>query len=107
MAELDRAVGGGLATGSVTLIGGDPGIGKSTLLIQVLSVLSSEGGVKTLYVSGEESAQQISLRGHRLDLALEHIKILTENNLERILSVITLYKPSGWNLSPRLPVFQS
>jgi len=93
MAELDRAVGGGLATGSVTLIGGDPGIGKSTLLIQVLSVLSSEGGVKTLYVSGEESAQQISLRGHRLDLALEHIKILTENNLERILSVISSEKP--------------
>ena len=93
MAELDRAVGGGLATGSVTLIGGDPGIGKSTLLIQVLSVLGSEGGVKTLYVSGEESAQQISLRGHRLDLVLEQIKLLTENNLERILSVASAERP--------------
>jgi len=93
MAELDRAVGGGLATGSVTLIGGDPGIGKSTLLIQVLSVLGGEGGVKTLYVSGEESAQQISLRGHRLDLALEQIKLLTENNLERILSIAGAERP--------------
>jgi len=93
MTELDRAVGGGLATGSVTLIGGDPGIGKSTLLIQMLSVLGSEGGVKTLYVSGEESAQQISLRGHRLDLVLEQIKLLTENNLERILSVASAERP--------------
>lgn len=93
MAELDRAVGGGLAMGSVTLIGGDPGIGKSTLLIQILSVLGSKGGVKTLYVSGEESAQQISLRGHRLELALEKIKLLTENNLERILSVASAERP--------------
>lgn len=92
MAELDRAVGGGLATGSVTLIGGDPGIGKSTLLIQVLSVLG-QAGVKTLYVSGEESAQQISLRGKRLDLALDQIRLLTENNLERILSTSSAEKP--------------
>jgi len=93
MAELDRAVGGGLAMGSVTLIGGDPGIGKSTLLIQMLSALGNEGGVKTLYVSGEESAQQISLRGHRLGLALDKIKLLTENNLERILSVASVERP--------------
>jgi len=93
MAELDRAMGGGLATGSVTLIGGDPGIGKSTLLIQMLSALGSEGGVKTLYVSGEESAQQISLRGHRLGLVLDKIKLLTENNLERILSVASVERP--------------
>jgi len=93
MAELDRAVGGGLAVGSVTLIGGDPGIGKSTLLIQVLSVLGHSGGVKTLYVSGEESAQQISLRGRRLGLALDKIRLLTENNLERILSVISSERP--------------
>ncbi len=92
MAELDRAVGGGLATGSVTLIGGDPGIGKSTLLIQMLSVLGKEG-VKTLYVSGEESAQQISLRARRLDLALDKISLLTENNLERILSVASSERP--------------
>ena len=93
MTELDRTVGGGLAVGSVTLIGGDPGIGKSTLLIQLLSVLGYSGGVKTLYVSGEESAQQISLRGQRLDLALDKIRLLTENNLERILSVIGLERP--------------
>ncbi len=93
MTELDRAVGGGLAAGSVTLIGGDPGIGKSTLLIQMLSVLSNEDDVKTLYVSGEESAQQISLRGHRLDLALDKIKLLTENNLERILSIVSAEQP--------------
>ena len=92
MAELDRAVGGGLATGSVTLIGGDPGIGKSTLLIQMLSDLGQEG-VKTLYVSGEESAQQISLRGRRLDLALDKIRLLTETNLERILSVASSERP--------------
>lgn len=93
MGELDRAVGGGLATGSVTLIGGDPGIGKSTLLIQVLSVLGHLGDIKTLYVSGEESAQQISLRGQRLDLELDKIRLLTENNLERILSVISKERP--------------
>ncbi len=92
MAELDRAVGGGLATGSVTLIGGDPGIGKSTLLIQMLSDLG-EKGVKTLYVSGEESAQQISLRGRRLDLALDKIRLLTETNLERILSIASSEHP--------------
>ncbi len=92
MAELDRAVGGGLATGSVTLIGGDPGIGKSTLLIQMLSDLG-EKGVKTLYVSGEESAQQISLRGRRLDLALDKIRLLTETNLERILSIASSEQP--------------
>ena len=92
MAELDRAVGGGLATGSVTLIGGDPGIGKSTLLIQMLSDLG-EKGVKTLYVSGEESAQQISLRGRRLDLALDKIRLLTETNLERILSIANSEHP--------------
>jgi DNA repair protein RadA/Sms len=92
MAELDRAVGGGLATGSVTLIGGDPGIGKSTLLIQMLSDLGKEG-VKTLYISGEESAQQISLRARRLDLALDKISLLTENNLERILLVASSERP--------------
>ncbi len=92
MAELDRAVGGGLATGSVTLIGGDPGIGKSTLLIQMLSDLGAKG-VKTLYVSGEESAQQISLRGRRLDLALDKIRLLTETNLERILSIASSEQP--------------
>jgi DNA repair protein RadA/Sms len=64
--ELDRVLGGGLVKGSVTLIGGDPGIGKSTLLLQVLAELATRN--RTLYVSGEESPQQISLRAQRLGL---------------------------------------
>lgn len=87
LAELDRVMGGGLVNGSVTLIGGDPGIGKSTLLLQTLSSLDSESGVPSLYVTGEESAQQVGLRGKRLDLSLDSLRILTENHLERILSV--------------------
>jgi DNA repair protein RadA/Sms len=89
MNELDRVTGGGLVHGSVTLLGGDPGIGKSTLLIQVLAAISSGSDLKTLYVSGEESAQQIGIRGRRLGLALDQFRLLTENNLERILSIAT------------------
>ena len=65
IAELDRAIGGGVVAGSVVLIGGDPGIGKSTLLIQTLSAMTDEIGVRTLYVTGEESVQQVSLRARR------------------------------------------
>jgi Predicted ATP-dependent serine protease len=93
MMELDRAIGGGLVSGSVILLGGDPGIGKSTMLIQVLSAISTTTSTSTLYVSGEESAQQISLRGQRLGLALDRIRLLTENNIERILSVASTEKP--------------
>ena len=88
MAELDRATGGGLVQGSVILLGGDPGIGKSTLLIQVLSAISEGNDLNTLYVSGEESAQQIGMRARRLNLAVERLRLLTENNLERILSKV-------------------
>jgi DNA repair protein RadA/Sms len=87
LAELDRVMGGGLVTGSVTLIGGDPGIGKSTLLLQTLSSLDSASAVTSLYVTGEESAQQVGLRGQRLGLSLDSLRILTENHLERILKV--------------------
>jgi DNA repair protein RadA/Sms len=87
LTELDRVMGGGLVTGSVTLIGGDPGIGKSTLLLQTLSSLDSASNVTSLYVTGEESAQQVGLRGQRLGLSLDSLRILTENHLERILSV--------------------
>ena len=87
LAELDRVMGGGLVRGSVTLIGGDPGIGKSTLLLQTLSSLDKASGVPSLYVTGEESAQQVGLRGQRLGLSLDSLRILTENHLERILSV--------------------
>jgi len=93
MTELDRAIGGGLVGGSVLLLGGDPGIGKSTLLIQVIEAIGRTAGTSTLYVSGEESAQQISLRGKRLGLSLDQIRLLTENNLERILSVTAGEKP--------------
>jgi DNA repair protein RadA/Sms len=86
--ELDRAIGGGLVNGSVILLGGDPGIGKSTLLLQVLSAVSNMASSDPLYVSGEESAQQIGLRGQRLVLRLDKVRFLTETSLERILSVV-------------------
>lgn len=91
--ELDRAIGGGLVNGSVLLLGGDPGIGKSTLLIQVIESVNRSTDFRTLYVSGEESAQQIGLRGKRLGLSLDQIRLLTENNLERILSVAKKENP--------------
>ncbi len=92
LAELDRVMGGGLVNGSVTLIGGDPGIGKSTLLLQTLACLDSASGVPSLYVTGEESAQQVGLRGKRLGLSLGTLRILTENHLERILNVASKEK---------------
>lgn len=91
--ELDRALGGGLVSGSVLLLGGDPGIGKSTLLIQVIEAINQSTDITSLYVSGEESPQQISLRGKRLGLSLERIRLLTENNLEQIFSTVAREKP--------------
>ncbi len=84
--ELDRVMGGGLVPGSVTLIGGDPGIGKSTLLLQTLSSLD-KSGITGLYITGEESVQQIALRAKRLGLSLDSLHILPENHLERIIAV--------------------
>lgn len=89
--ELDRVLGGGLVLGSVVLIGGDPGIGKSTLLIQALSLLAEK--MPALYVSGEESAEQISLRAQRLDLPTEQLHLLTETNIERILGLAQKHQP--------------
>lgn len=94
IAELDRVLGGGLVSGSVILIGGDPGIGKSTVLIQALSSISADGGNDTLYVSGEESVEQIGLRARRLGLALDKLCVYTENQLERILKVAAREKPA-------------
>lgn len=91
LAELDRVLGGGMVNGSVILIGGDPGIGKSTLLIQALSALG--GQIRTLYVSGEESIEQISLRARRLGLNLKALRTLTENQLEAILAAATAERP--------------
>jgi DNA repair protein RadA/Sms len=89
--ELDRVLGGGLVNGSVVLIGGDPGIGKSTLLLQALALMAARQPV--LYVSGEESAEQIGLRARRLGLPVEHLKLLTETSVERILALIGSPRP--------------
>jgi len=89
--EFDRVLGGGLVSGAVVLIGGDPGIGKSTLLLQVLAHLSKQQN--TLYVSGEESAQQIALRAKRLSLDARSLRLLPEIQLEKIQSAIAQNKP--------------
>jgi DNA repair protein RadA/Sms len=89
--ELDRVLGGGLVTGSVVLIGGDPGIGKSTLLLQASASLARS--LPVLYVSGEESPQQIGLRAHRLGLAGEGIRLLAETNVEAILAAASQERP--------------
>jgi DNA repair protein RadA/Sms len=89
--ELDRVLGGGLTAGQVTLIGGDPGIGKSTLLLQALAALGA--GVKSLYVSGEESAEQVALRAKRLALDAGSVQLLAEIQLERILAALDAGKP--------------
>jgi DNA repair protein RadA/Sms len=91
MAELDRVLGGGLVTGSVVLIGGDPGIGKSTLLVQALALLAAQR--PALYVSGEESAEQISLRAQRLGLDVDRLRLLTETCVERILALVAKERP--------------
>ncbi|MBW7903830.1 MAG: DNA repair protein RadA [Rhodocyclaceae bacterium] len=89
--EFDRALGGGLVAGGVVLIGGDPGIGKSTLLLQALSSLSAAQPV--LYVSGEESGEQVALRARRLALDARRLQLLAEINLEKILAVLQAERP--------------
>src|SRR5205814_7214429 len=91
MVELERVLGGGMVTGSVVLIGGDPGIGKSTLLLQGLAELSARAPV--LYVSGEESADQIALRAQRLGIPGDRLRLLTENQVETILAAMEAEKP--------------
>jgi len=92
MDEFNRALGGGIVPGSVILIGGDPGIGKSTLLLQVAALLAGCGKT-TLYVSGEESAQQVKMRADRLGIATDKLYILSETNLNHILSQIDALQP--------------
>lgn len=89
--ELDRVLGGGLVLGSVVLLGGDPGIGKSTLLLQTLAHLA--GSQACLYVTGEESPQQVSLRAQRLGLAGDRIRLLPETCVERILNLAERDRP--------------
>ena len=91
IAEFDRALGGGLVAGGVVLLGGDPGIGKSTLLLQALAELA--GAHHVLYVSGEESGQQIAMRARRLALDTRKLKLLSEINLEKILAALQAEKP--------------
>ena len=93
LSELDRVLGGGLVRGSVVLIGGDPGIGKSTLLLQSLAHYGTTG-VPTLYVSGEESAAQIALRADRLKLPRDHLRLLTETEIERVLAIAQQERPA-------------
>lgn len=91
LTEFDRVLGGGMVEGGVVLLGGDPGIGKSTLLLQALAAMASQH--KTLYVSGEESADQVALRARRLGLAQADIPLLTEIRLEAILAVLAAERP--------------
>ena len=91
IAEFDRVLGGGLVEGGVVLIGGDPGIGKSTLLLQALCLMS--GAMRVLYVSGEESAQQIALRAKRLQLDAGSVEILAEIQLDRIQNALLSNNP--------------
>ena len=91
MDEFDRVLGGGLVQGGVVLLGGDPGIGKSTLLLQALSRMSVHHRV--LYVSGEESMQQVALRAKRLSLDVARVDLLTEIRLEAIQSILAEHRP--------------
>jgi DNA repair protein RadA/Sms len=90
--EFDRVLGGGLVPGSIVLIGGDPGIGKSTLLLQYLSTISQHKSV--LYVSGEESAEQIAMRARRLGIKADNLLVMAENRLEATLDAAVKQSPS-------------
>ncbi len=90
--EFDRVLGGGLVAGGVVLIGGDPGIGKSTLLLQALAKMAAAKQV-VLYVSGEESAEQVALRARRLQVPTEGLALLAEISLERVLATLAGQKP--------------
>ncbi len=91
LTELDRVLGGGLVPGSVILLGGDPGIGKSTLILQSLALLSQSKN--TLYVTGEESAEQVALRAQRLGVQDADLSLLADNQLESILDIAISHKP--------------
>lgn len=92
MQELDRVLGGGIVQGSLVLVGGDPGIGKSTLLLQVCKNLS-EQKIKVLYISGEESLQQIKIRAERIGTFTDSLSLLCETNLDTIRAMIDREKP--------------
>ncbi|HQC51072.1 MAG: hypothetical protein BWY40_00602 [bacterium ADurb.Bin270] len=91
--ELDRTLGSGFIPGGITLLGGDPGIGKSTIVMQALSKVAS-AGKKILYISGEESASQIKLRAERMELDPKNFSVLTENCVEKIVEQLRKIKPA-------------
>lgn len=103
--ELDRVLGGGIVPGSVILIGGDPGIGKSTLLLQTLEGIRDNG--KLLYVSGEESPNQIKLRGMRIGIRSNNLVILSETSLDSILETVDEIKPKVFVIDSIQTVFTS
>ncbi len=90
LSELDRVFGGGIVKGSVSLIGGDPGIGKSTILLQLCQCLSN---TKILYISGEESLSQLKLRAKRLGVHSDNLKLLTQTEISKIMTVIDKESP--------------
>ncbi len=90
--EFDRVLGGGIVAGSLVLIGGAPGIGKSTIVLQMAEKLGANG-LKVLYVSGEESERQIKMRGERLGISADNLFILPETNLQTILGLIDQFRP--------------
>jgi DNA repair protein RadA/Sms len=92
MGELDRVLGGGIVLGSVILVGGDPGIGKSTLLLQMMGRLSK--AMRVLYVSGEESLRQTKMRADRLGISTDQLLVASETSLEKILNDLQTVKPS-------------
>ena len=94
LAELDRVLGGGLVEGSVVLLGGDPGIGKSTLLLQSLAHCTAGDAIRALYVSGEESSAQIALRAERLKLPMTKLRVLTETDIDRVLALAQTERPA-------------
>ena len=104
--EFDRVLGGGIVPGTLVLIGGDPGIGKSTLLLQVADKLSAAGSL-VLYVSGEESERQIKLRGERLAVEAKNVFILPETNLENVINEIERLKPGAIIVDSIQTVFSS
>jgi DNA repair protein RadA/Sms len=96
LAEIDRVLGGGIVSGSAILVGGEPGIGKSTLMLQMMKKLASNGR-KVLYVSGEESAHQIKLRSNRIDASTQNLQdllVLVEVSLDKILDQVNRVQPS-------------
>ena len=93
LSELDRVLGGGLVPGSVVLIGGDPGIGKSTLLLQAIIEFSRNGAAPGLYVTGEESLGQVIARARRLELPTEGLRLLAETRVEQIVSLAQSERP--------------